>query len=1722
MSINPITTTENIRSEYANYLKSMFLFKDTELKSAANKAIENSRDEIVKGPYLESAAMYKSGATLKELIDKGYLAKSMEKLVPKLGEYKLHKHQEKAIIKSCVEDKNMIVATGTGSGKTESFIIPILNHLVKQHENNELTPGVRALILYPMNALANDQLKRLREILKDYPEITFGRFTGETKKTRKEAIDDFKQMNKDVKVNPNELLSREEIRENPPHILLTNYAMLEYLLLRPEDNVFFDGPCSKNWKYIVLDEAHMYSGALGSEISYLLARVKDRVVDGEKGRIKFIATSATLGGGQQEIGEVVKYAKDLFDEDFTPDCLITSERVRTYETTGMIKPEFTWYSRFLELVNDYSGKNLAIAINKEKIYSELELKEDTNEVIYDALAQDYYINQLKLLIENKTLPIEQVIRNVFGSYNEEIATNFLAMVDLAARAKKDKNAEALFPARYHTFSKAIEGAFVSLYPKKEIYLNRKETKLINDEKVKVFELANCIKCGQEYLIGKMENDILRQSSGFQAGDKSRLDYFLLASDYDISEIDEDSIIDDEEGMNEAIKDKIGMDNTIPYLLCTKCGYVHPQDSKNKKECCDNPVFIKVNKIEHKGKVNSCVGCGSYSRGIVKRIVNADAPTTEMLARLLYQNIPLEKQSFEKQENNQEINSDSNNNEFDIMDGFDFFGINDSSESKKELFSEVEYIENNRKLLAFSDSRKEAAYFSSYMDIRYNSYLWRKIIYDAIKQLKEEDRIINFSALSQKIQKQIESHATELSDFGDDNIKQTIDAYLTYELMGYELDNGLEGVGLVSFKLDKPSWWQGGSDVLGLSRDEMWQVVHQIFQGLRKYRAMDISENVNYDNSIFGNRTNVVYFRYDGSKSGVYFKTRTVDIISIKPKEKYNNMRVDYLVKIFMKRGATKEEARINADKLLEAIFNSTKFIEALCNEGIYIKESIKDEGDVYKLNHNKWKFAVDEDVYVCDKCGKKTPINIDGVCPSYRCQGNLELMTSEDTRENYYVNIYNNIKRIPMKIKEHTAQLSSKHAGEIQSKFEKGEINILSCSTTFEMGVDLGGLEAVFLRNIPPETSNYVQRAGRAGRRTSSTAYILTYAKRRSHDLYYYQHPNQIIEGKIKAPYIEKNNEKLALRHLCSIVFSWMFRQDNRYYTDVKSMFAYKIDEYPAIDEKLKELLNQYPSEIKKSLDNVFNDYIKEYYDIENWKWVEEHLLNESGNLLLSKSKWESDVQEIEEIRKRNYEKGYATDSISRMLDTFLGKRVIDFLAGNNILPRYGFPIDSVELDTLHHGAISNQINLSRDLKMAISEFAPGSSVIANGAMWQSYSINKSRTKGWPTYLYAVCPDCKTIFKEPCDFNLKLSEVEPEKMICKNEHCGSTLKLRKFIKPIFGFSTNSEKPKKPTLAKPTSTYASKVFFHKYDENQRNYSGEIEYKGHNIRYTYSPRGNLFIVNQGLINSGFRICSWCGYSSIDNTEKKHSHKDKHGNTCANQYLNRIDLGHEIITDIIEIHLPRVNELNKESSYLSILYAVIEGAVGYLGIDRREVDGVLNYTTEYGQPSIILYDQVPGGAGHVKKIGKHIDKVMEEAKKRVSGLCGCGEDTSCYGCIRNYTNQVYHDELQRGDALKYFNKLSKAVYSEEVVSKKETEIKSNIYDYCEQKNVELPVEGYELELETGEMPICEYAFEEAKVAIFEQGYDEEKMLYDSNGWTTFFNHEKTLFEIADELAK
>ena len=163
-----------------------------------------------------------------------------------------------------------------------------------------------------------------------------------------------------------------------------------------------------------------------------------------------------------------------------------------------------------------------------------------------------------------------------------------------------------------------------------------------------------------------------------------------------------------------------------------------------------------------------------------------------------------------------------------------------------------------------------------------------------------------------------------------------------------------------------------------------------------------------------------------------------------------------------------------------------------------------------------------------------------------------------------------------MVAREHTAQLSSKTAGEYQKDFEEGKINVLSCSTTFEMGVDVGELEATFQRNVPPETANYIQRAGRAGRRTSSAAFSVTFSRRTSHDMTFYHDPAQIIAGKIKPPILEIDNEKIAERHLNSIIISWFFKKYPDYFTEkTKKIVSYNDAVNMATD--LKEALMTHP-----------------------------------------------------------------------------------------------------------------------------------------------------------------------------------------------------------------------------------------------------------------------------------------------------------------------------------------------------------------------------------------------------------------------------------------------------------------------------------------------------------------------------------------------------------------
>ena len=331
--MNPIKVKKSIETRLRNYARQSIPIEKAHPEATPKllKFFSNPETALFQDPYLELLPRYQQGDTLAKLRNDQLIdpvtAEIFAEYFGQTGhpeKINLHSHQADAIRQACVHgqnpgngftgDGNLVVCSGTGSGKTESFLIPVIDHLVKEwrretggDKDKRLSGGVRAMILYPMNALVNDQLGRIRRILKNYDFLTFGRYTGETELESDldgEIADHLPEINgafanatmdeggQTEGVVRNEVVTRQRWKKAPAHILITNYSMLEYLLIRPDTNFLFSGEYGSRWKHIVIDEAHSYDGAMGAEIGWLMRRLQARLSNKEN--LRFIATSATL------------------------------------------------------------------------------------------------------------------------------------------------------------------------------------------------------------------------------------------------------------------------------------------------------------------------------------------------------------------------------------------------------------------------------------------------------------------------------------------------------------------------------------------------------------------------------------------------------------------------------------------------------------------------------------------------------------------------------------------------------------------------------------------------------------------------------------------------------------------------------------------------------------------------------------------------------------------------------------------------------------------------------------------------------------------------------------------------------------------------------------------------------------------------------------------------------------------------------------------------------------------------------------------------------------------------------------------------------------------------------------------------------------------------------------------------------------------------------------
>jgi len=630
-----------------------------------------------------------------------------------------------------------------------------------------------------------------------------------------------------------------------------------------------------------------------------------------------------------------------------------------------------------------------------------------------------------------------------------------------------------------------------------------------------------------------------------------------------------------------------------------------------------------------------------------------------------------------------------------------------------------------------------------------------------------------------------------------------------------------------------------------------------------------------------------------------------------------------------------------------------------------------------------------------------------------------------DLEPNHYRLLYEEDLPGSLRVEEHTAQLDKEKAREFQREFRKGNIHVLSCSTTFELGVDLGDLDTIFLRNVPPEAFNYAQRVGRAGRRSGYPGFAITYCRRGPHDLFHFSEPQRMLSGKVRPPVLRLQNEKIITRHIAAVALSRFFRASPERFENVEKLF--KDMENPSGVSDFKAFLHEHQAKLEESLRGIVPSDMFPEVGLDSGQWVERIAgkitkdiggitVEEESRFSLAEAEVSSDyggVIKLEEETRamRDYK---TAEWAQKRANTIAGEDVLSFLSRKAVIPKYGFPVDVVELDTQR--AQQNQeafeVLLQRDLSIAISEFAPTSKLVANKKVWTSYGLKKVAGNEWDRWWYARCVTHNRFERKP---------YEGKKQAPQFERCCNRMVITQYVDPKFGFVTSRDKPEEPKR-RPARVFTTRPYF----------AGFKDRKGDKIDFgvisltTVSP-GWMVVLCEGRRWEGFYICGACGFGD---RKCEQPHKTPYGQDCHGT-LEQVSLGHEFVTDVLQLQFLPKPDGNMEAVWFaySLAYALVEGAAEVLEVPSIDLSAtVATHSEQYPVPPIILYDNVPGGAGLVARLEEEevLKACLEAAQKRVSGNCGCDENTSCYGCLRSYRNQFAHQYLKRGPVMRYLEGL------------------------------------------------------------------------------------------------
>lgn len=1543
--IHPLQMAREIQDRFHGYLKTSFYFRDPELRRSFETGLE--RGQLVNGPFLESTPVYARETITKNLLREILTADVDPGFVKSLDpDRMLYVHQERAI-RRLVQGRNVVVATGTGSGKTEAYLLPILHALYLESLAGERAPGVRALILYPMNALANDQRRRLGELAKHLRDndsrfsFTFGRYTGETPEDERDSRRNARQHLDDRK--DGEQVLRSEMRARPPDILLTNYSMLEYLLLRPRDSQLFDDGRGATWRFCVLDEAHQYRGTKGMEMAMLLRRLKQRLHDGGLRRdLQWVATSASLGGGEDKGIGLAQFAHELFGATFSKDDVIL-ETVAEVSTGGSVHIGAEEYTT-LSMAIDSAPTDAETALQDLTSRHGVSLIDASSvaERLYHLLATDSRLSQLRELLSTPR-DVETVANMLFEELAPEARDQALEhFLHLVTSAQDPASAAPLLGLRYHLFLRALEGAFVSYWPTKGVRLAR----AVNDDPTAdtgtssaSFEVALCRECGQHYFVGRRENGYLREALRDYGNDEFSVSFFRPISAVEVEE-----------------------DGTNLSRLCVVCGAISRPAPRPADPPCGHGSAIDV--LEERlrdaaeDQMRTCGACGYRGPDPVREIVHGNDGPNAVVATAVHRCLP----------------------------------------------------KDRRKVLGFVDGRQDAAFFAWYLERSYELVLARNLMLTSARALAQEGyREVSLGTLAARVRKTMREHGVIPASADDLEALKRAWVCVFREFVSDERRISLEGVGLVHWfpvlpedlripdALSNPPWSLDDAEAKDLLRWLLDSIRTDFAMELRADRGVNLS--------------------WDDLELNASQSTVEVGSGYIKAWDGPRSRRVVFLTRVL----ATRHGAPSNgpervqaAQELLREIWKSFK--NAGGEERILMRV-----GDARRANPMWWRLRLlepDDRLYRCDTCGRYQALSVHGVCARHACPGTLSPVSAaaDDLVLNHYRLLYGQLLPPRLRAEEHTAQIEPEQARTFQEDFEKGDIHFLSCSTTFELGVDLGDLDTIFLRNVPPEPFNYAQRVGRAGRRAGYPGFAVTYCRRRPHDLAHFQDPRALLAGRTAPPVLRVTNEKIVLRHVIAVVLSEFFRTPgNRERFVTVATFLGDMRRPHAVSD-IARFLQEHRAELEDRLRRIVPTPLHVKIGLHDGNWVPA-ITDPDGRLSVVESEVSGDYCKVEDFEEeaRNGRRYSDAGWARRRAETIAGEDVISFLSRKAVIPKYGFPVDVVELDLQRsrgnqHQA-SSTVSLQRDLSIAVAEFAPGCKLVANKKLWASYGLKRVAEREWGWREYLKCSRHGTFV------SWKREDSPPQQACCDKVRRG------RYVDPIFGFITERKPPEDPSY-RPARVYTTRPHFLG--------SGGVEPETIEMGGAASVRkvapGRLVVLCEGRKGQGFLICPTCG-AGVQNEK---GHKTPVGSTCMGR-PERVALGHEFVTDVLRVRFHHPLEKVLEPDGLlwfgySLAYALLQGAREVLEVPLQDLSVTVPSTAGDQLPEIVLYDDVPGGAGLVARLESPptFRRCLESARDRINGSCGCTADASCYGCLRSFANQFAHHRLVRGPVLAYLNEI------------------------------------------------------------------------------------------------